>query len=76
MYTHMMYIHIHIEIDRSIDSRYIYIERERERQTDSILTPGVSVLIYTCTLFLRLDHIRCGLIAKRVSGETPGGLFT
>ena len=23
-----------------------------------------------------LDHIRCELIAKRVSGETPGGIFT
>jgi hypothetical protein len=23
-----------------------------------------------------LDHIRCELIVKRVSGETPGGIFT
>jgi hypothetical protein len=23
-----------------------------------------------------LDHIRCELIPKRVSGETPGGIFT
>ncbi len=23
-----------------------------------------------------LDHIRCELIAKWVSGETPGGIFT
>ena len=23
-----------------------------------------------------LDHIRCVLIAERVSGETPGGIFT
>jgi hypothetical protein len=23
-----------------------------------------------------LDHIRCELIAKGVSGETPGGIFT
>jgi hypothetical protein len=23
-----------------------------------------------------LDHIRCELIAERVSGETPGGIFT
>ena len=23
-----------------------------------------------------LDHIRCEQIAKRVSGETPGGIFT
>jgi hypothetical protein len=25
---------------------------------------------------LVLDHIRCDLIAQRVSGETPGGIFT
>jgi hypothetical protein len=27
-------------------------------------------------VYYLLDHIRCELIAKRVSGETPGGIFT
>jgi hypothetical protein len=29
----------------------------------------------SCLLWL-LDHIRCELIAKQVSGETPGRIFT
>ena len=28
------------------------------------------------SLIVLLDHIRCKLISNRVSGETPGGIFT
>ena len=53
-----------------IDAEYISMYNERPDENGE-----KEMYVYACPISV-LDHIRCELIAKRVSGETPGGIFT
>ena len=54
----------------------VYYESKREPQIRGITKCRCDERLQTKTKEKLLDHIRCELIAKWVSGETPGGIFT